>query len=82
MNGFSGWGVYKAPPPYPAAHDLPQPLLQQPQAQEPPAQQPQAASSLSQSDFPLLTAQVSPTRSPRHEGTLNGSKLNGSFLVP
>ncbi|OWK09058.1 hypothetical protein Celaphus_00015230 [Cervus elaphus hippelaphus] len=46
------------PPPYPAAHDLPQPLLQQPHAQEPPAQQPQVASSLPQSDFPLLTAQV------------------------
>ncbi|KAF4017829.1 hypothetical protein G4228_009774 [Cervus hanglu yarkandensis] len=47
------------PPPYPAAHDLPQPLLQQPHAQEPPAQQPQVASSLPQSDFPLLTAQGS-----------------------
>lgn len=47
------------PPPYPTPQELPQPLLQQPHGQEPPAQQPQAAPSLPQSDFQLLTAQVS-----------------------
>jgi hypothetical protein len=47
------------PPPYPTPQELPQPLLQQPHAQEPPTQQPQAAPSLPQSDFQLLTAQVS-----------------------
>lgn len=48
------------PPPYPTPQEMPQPLLQQPHAQEPPAHQPQAAPSLQQSDFQLLTAQVSP----------------------
>lgn len=55
------------PPPYPTPQELPQPLLQQPRTQEPPAQQPQAASSLPQSDFPLLTPQVSPSRNIRRE---------------
>ncbi|XP_040825775.1 CREB-regulated transcription coactivator 3 isoform X2 [Ochotona curzoniae] len=43
------------PPPYPTAHELPQPVLQQPPTQEPPVQQPQAASS----DFQLLQPQGS-----------------------
>lgn len=47
------------PPPYPTPQELPQPLLQQPHAQEPPTQQPQTAPSLPQSDFQLLSAQVS-----------------------
>uniref|UniRef100_A0A7N9CZI1 CREB regulated transcription coactivator 3 n=1 Tax=Macaca fascicularis TaxID=9541 RepID=A0A7N9CZI1_MACFA len=46
------------PPPYPAPQELTQPLLQQPRTPEAPAQQPQAASSLPQSDFQLLPAQV------------------------
>ncbi|XP_062062271.1 CREB-regulated transcription coactivator 3 isoform X2 [Lepus europaeus] len=47
------------PPPYPAAQELPQPLLQQPPAQEPPTPQPQAASSLPPADFQLLASQGS-----------------------
>lgn len=53
------------PPPYPAPQDLSQPLLQQP-----PAQEPQAASSLPPSGFPLLTAQVGPSRDTGQKGTL------------
>nr|XP_004658261.2 CREB-regulated transcription coactivator 3 isoform X1 [Jaculus jaculus] len=49
------------PPPYPTPQELPPTVLQQPHAhaQQPPAQQPQAASSLPQSDFQLVTGQVS-----------------------
>uniref|UniRef100_A0A8D0Q8M2 Transducer of regulated CREB activity middle domain-containing protein n=1 Tax=Sus scrofa TaxID=9823 RepID=A0A8D0Q8M2_PIG len=72
------------PPPYPTPQALPQPLLQQPRAQEPPAQQPQAASSLPQSDFQLLPAQVSPTgpQDGRRRLCCPGFQAKWSLLVP
>lgn len=69
------------PPPYPTPQELPQPLLQQPRTQESAVQQPQAASSLPQSDFQLLTAQVRPSRNTAQEGMIILSWVP-SWMVP